>query len=323
MTRTLVTGGSGFIGSNLIRHLGAQGHTLLNLDLAEPMDAEARALWRRQDILDAAGLRAQVEAFDPDFIVHLAARTELDGRSLADYPANTTGVQNLIDAAAAAPRLRKVIFASSRLVCRIGYQPTGPRDYQATTPYGQSKVEGEKLVYADRSLRAEWAIVRPTSIWGPFFRVPYRNFFDAVRRGHYVQPRGVRVHKSFGFVGNTVVQLQRLLEAEPGRIHGQMYYLADYEPLELHDWSGRVARTMGVRAPREIPMAVLQLMARTGDLLAALGWRGVPLTSFRLDNLITPMVHDLEPLRAVCGPTPHSLEDGVRATVAWIQQGTA
>ncbi len=321
MARVLVTGGSGFIGTNLVRHLRARGHEVLNLDRVPPMDRGAQACWQRTDILDRAGLLAAFAAFEPTKLVHLAARTDLDGRTVADYAANTTGQANVIAAAAATPTLERALFASSRLVCRIGYQPQGPKDWLPTTPYGESKVEGERQLHADRSLRCPWTIVRPTSIWGPFFRVPYRNFFDTVRRGLYLHPRGLEVKKSFGFVGNSVVQIERLLEAPADAVHQQVLYLADAPPIELHDWASMIARAMRVPPPRQVPMAVLRAAAKTGDVLAAAGWRSVPLTSFRLDNLVTPMVHDLAPLVALTGPPRFGLDEAVSLTVAWLNQG--
>lgn len=321
MARVLVTGGSGFIGTNLVRHLRSRGHEVLNLDREPPMDRSALPCWRRTDILDRAGLREAFAEFEPTQLVHLAARTDLDGRTVADYAANTTGQAHVIDAAAATPTLQRALFASSRLVCRIGYQPKGPKDWLPTTPYGESKVEGERQLHADRSLRCPWTIVRPTSIWGPFFRVPYRNFFDSVRRGLYLHPRGLRVKKSFGYVGNSVVQIERLLEAPADAVHQQVFYLADSPPIELLQWATMIAAAMQVAPPRQVPMALLRAAAKAGDLLAAVGWRNVPLTSFRLANLVTPMEHDLAPLVALTGPPRWGLEQAVSQTVAWLHQG--
>lgn len=318
MSRIVVTGGSGFIGTNLVEALVRAGHEVTNLDVKAPSSPDQAPLWRQVDILDADRLTQALRSARPDAVVHLAARTDLNGATVADYRANTDGVRNVIDAASAASAGR-VLFASSRLVCRIGYQPRSPVDYLPTTPYGESKVVGEQLVRAIRGQPFEWSIVRPTSIWGPWFHVPYRNFFDAIRHGRYVHPKGVRVHKSFGYVGNSVHQLQGLLAAPVQAVHGEMFYLADYEPIEVLSWGGKVRQAFGAAPIREVPMGLMRTMAGVGDLCASLGWRSVPLTSFRLDNLVTEMLHDTANLQAVCGPLPFDVDASVQRTVGWMQ----
>ena len=95
-----------------------------------------------------------------------------------------------------------MVFASSALVCRAGYRPTGETDYCPTTPYGESKVEMEILVRESTLIPCPWAMVRPTSIWGPRFGVPYKNFFSTVASGYYFHPGRHDVRRSFGYVGN-------------------------------------------------------------------------------------------------------------------------
>ncbi len=313
-----MTGGSGFIGTNLVEALLRAGHEVRNLDLKAPPTPELARHWQAVDILDGDRLTQAMRQFRPDAVVHLAARTDLNGATVADYRANTDGVQNVIDAAAGSSAGR-VVFASSRLVCRIGYQPKSPVDYQPTTPYGESKVVGEQLVRGIQGRPFAWTIVRPTSIWGPWFHVPYRNFFDAIRQGRYVHPKGVRVRKSFGYVGNSVHQLQQLLVAPADAVQDGMFYLADYDPIEVLDWGGKVRQAFGAPPIREVPMTAMRAVAGVGDLVSKLGWRSVPLTSFRLDNLVTEMLHDTSDLRSVCGELPFTLDTGVQRTVGWMQ----
>lgn len=316
--RIVVTGGSGFIGTNFIELLSRAGHEVFNLDVKPPIAVTERVRWRQLDIRDRAALLAVLRELAPEIVVHLAARTDLNGASVTDYDANTDGVRNMIDAAATAS-VKRVLFASSRLVCRIGHQPQSPLDFCPTTPYGQSKVVGEQLVRAAVDAPFEWAIVRPTSIWGPWFHIPYRNFFDAIRDGRYLHPRGVRVRKSFGYVGNTVHQLLQLTQAKREVLHGQMFYLADYDSIEVLDWGRRVQAAFGAAPIRQVPMAALRLVAGAGDGLAWLGWKNVPLTNFRLDNLVTEMLHDTSALREVCGALPFNLDEGVERTVGWMR----
>jgi len=318
--RILMTGGSGFIGTNLVEHFLHRGCEVLNLDVAAPRNSAQAAHWHCVDLLDSSGLRAAIAAFSPQIVLHMGARTDLDGRSVSDYAANVQGVSNIIQAIEDLPSLRRVVFASSRLVCRIGYQPTDEFDCCPTTAYGESKVLGEKLVRASAArIGCPWSIVRPTSIWGPWFDVPYKTFFLSVAKGQYVQPGRQSILKSFGFVGNTVHQLQGLIDAQPEAVSGHTFYLGDYPPLDLASMANAIQKSLGASPLRTVRPGVLRCAARAGDLLKALGWRNPPLTSFRLDNLLTPMVYDLESLRSVIGDLPYTMEQGVKITVDWLK----
>lgn len=316
--RILVTGGSGFIGTNLVGAYRAAGLTVRNADVAQPRNPDDSDAWSRVDITRIDQLREVFSEVRPTHVVHLAARTDLDGRDVSDYAANTTGVDNLLTVLGEAPDpVDRVVVASSRLVCRIGYQPKSDEDYCPTTAYGASKVETERLVRG--SVDLPWVLVRPTSIWGPWFDVPYRDFFLSVARGRYVHPAGKHIHKSFGFVGNTTWQLHRLMTAPASQVLGRTFYLADDPPIEVSDFANRISATLGRRRAREVPLPMLQGLARAGDLLERTG-RRAPLTSFRLANLLTPMIYDLAPLTAASGDPPFGLDDAVAMTVDWMRR---
>lgn len=317
--RIVVTGGSGFIGTNLIAHFLGIRVDVINIDVAPPRNTEHAPYWQKVDLLDAKLLRDVIRGYSPDLILHMGARTDLDGRGLCDYSANTHGVQNLVDAIEGMKSLRRIVFASSRLVCRIGYQPSSDQDYSPTTPYGESKVVGEQIVRGSaHRIPCSWVIVRPTSIWGPWFGVPYKTFFLSIAKGRYFHPGHAEIAKSFGFVGNTVYELQHLLEAEAESVNEKTFYLADYPPIEVAKMANSIQHELGVAPVRTMPIAILRGAAWMGDALKSIGWRNPPLTTFRLNNLLTPMVHDLEPLRNIVGELPYSMEEGVRLTSGWL-----
>lgn len=319
--KVLITGGSGFIGTNILKTFEQAGHRLLNVDVEPPRCASQEHLWQCLDILSADELTAAVQEFAPDYVLHLAARTDMDGKTLADYDANTWGVRNVIAAVRATPSIRRTIFMSSRLVCQIGYMPTSDTDYNATTVYGQSKVEGEKIVRTEAAGHFPWLIMRPTSIWGPWFDVPYRNFFDALRRGIYIHPAMRRALKSYGYVGNSVYQIETMLtKATDADVLNKTFYMCDYPPLEVREWTELICRNLSVRNAPSLPYSFMKLLALSGDLLKACGWLSVPLTSFRLNNILTEMVHETSDLEKLCGQLPFRLEDGVRETCDWLRQ---
>lgn len=318
--RVLVTGGSGFIGTNLIQHFVANGIEALNLDIVSPRNKAHSAYWRMVDLLDANGLREAIHDFNPDVIIHMGARTDLDGATLADYSANTVGVENLIAAIEDRKSLRRVIFASSRLVCRIGYQPLSDQDYCPTTPYGESKAAGEQIVRsAAGRIPCPWVIVRPTSIWGPWFDVPYKTFFLTIAKGRYVHPGQLQIRKSFGFVGNTIHELQCLLDVDGVHVNRKTLYLADYQPIDVAQMANSIQRELGVPRIKVVSEGLLRVAAWAGDFLKLLGWRNPPLTTFRLNNLLTPMVHDLTSLEAIVGALPYSMDEGIHITATWMR----
>lgn len=319
--RVIVTGGSGFIGTNLVQYLVARGDDVLNLDIVPPRNLAHEAFWRNVDLCDPDKLREEIHKFSPEAILHMGARTDLDGVSLSVYSANTEGVRNIVAAIQGLRSLKRIIFASSRLVCRIGYQPKNYSDYCPSTIYGESKVIGEQIVRdAHNIIPCPWTIVRPTSIWGPWFDIPYKTFFLTIARGKYFHPGGVSILKSFGFVENTVHQLHCLLAAAPETVTGRTFYLADYPPIDVTEMANEIQERLGVPPIKYIEPRWLRLAARVGDMLKILGWHNPPLTSFRLDNLLTPMVHDLEPLKLVAGELPYSMQEGVEITVNWLRQ---
>ncbi|WP_017876891.1 MULTISPECIES: NAD-dependent epimerase/dehydratase family protein [unclassified Janthinobacterium] len=317
--RYLVTGGSGFIGTNLVERLLQDGCTVLSVDAKAPANPAHGAVFRNVDLLDYPAMEAVLREFQPTHVYHLGARTDLLGATLADYAANTDGVANVIRATRACPSVRRVLFCSSRLVCKIGYPPSGPLDFCPTTPYGESKVKGEMLVREAGITEYSWALVRPTSLWGPWFGVPYRTFFEQVKRRRYVHPAGKVVRKSFGYVGNSVFQLRALMAGAAAVVQGQVFYIGDYEPIEVNTFANAISAAFDGPAVRQVPPLLLSGAALLGDALAKCGYTHPPLTTFRLNNILTEMIHDFDNLKAITGPLPFSNGEAIRTTVAWIK----
>jgi GlcNAc-P-P-Und epimerase len=304
MAKVLVTGASGFIGRHVVAALGDTG---VGIDV------------REVDLRDRTGLIEHVRAAAPSAIVHLGARTDLDGKSRADYAANTDGVANLISAIDATPSVQRCLFTSSQLVCKIGYLPRDEYDTRPDTHYGESKVRGEEIVRAWNHGRVTWCLLRPTTIWGPGFGAHYQRFLRMIERGRYVHVGRRPLYKSYGYIGNSVHQIRRFLSAPADRIHGRTFYLADYQPLSLRLWAEAIQRELGAAPIHTVPEPAARAIALAGDILNHLGWRAFAFNSFRLRNVLTEYQFDLRATEEVCGPIPYSMNDGVRALVEWFK----
>ena len=163
----LVTGGAGFLGINLIRHLLAQGYRAVSLDIAPFTypDVRDRVTIHTGDIRDAAAVAAALRGVDA--VVHAAAALPL-------YPAReiyTTDVEGTrtVLAAALAAGVRRVVHISSTAVYGIpDHHPLLETDrLDGVGPYGQAKIQAEMIALEYRARGMIVPILRPKSFVGP------------------------------------------------------------------------------------------------------------------------------------------------------------
>lgn len=320
--RVMVTGSSGFIGSHIVDLLVQRGYQVNGIDLntlpsyrtIPPYEFDNCDICNRSDFVEI------VHKWAPQIIVHLAARIDLDGQKIEDYSANIEGVENLIDAIQCTPSVKRCIVTSSQLVCKIGYIPQGPEDYQPTTFYGQSKVRTEQIIRQQDGGGVEWCIVRPTTIWGPGMSNHYQRLFRTILNGTYFHVGQSDLFKSYGFVGNTAHQYLKLIEAPTDQIYRQVFYLADYQPLSLQAWINSFQRELQTKPIRTIPLPIARAVANLGDIINYLGFRSFPFNSFRLNNILTQYQFDMSLTKQVCGVLPFTMDQGVILTAAWIRE---
>lgn len=318
--RILITGGSGFIGCNLVDYYEKAGWEVWNLSDVPPRNKKQEHLYKLCDINNADLVHQLFAEFRPDFVVHLAARTDLDGKTIEDYRTNVGGTQNVVNAVNQVGSVQRAVYASSRLVFEIGHSPAHDYDYRPSTPYGESKIETERIVKSQGDSCVPWMLIRPTSIWGEWFHVPYRTFFELVLNRRYVHPKGVSIQKSYGYVGSTCHEIEQFRCADNDRFHQKVYFATDYPPIEVLQWGNEIARQAGLPPVREVPLGLLKFVAIAGDIAKNIGVKNPPLTSFRLNNILTPMVYDTSREEEVVGALPFSMEEGVARTLEWLNE---
>lgn len=319
LDKILVTGSLGFIGSHLIHSLAQCGAAILGIDKDSPKSNQPGD-FEQCDIRDEKGLINIFSAFNPTCVIHLAATTMVSpGATLQDFNSNTTGVLNLIRAIEATASVKRSIFTSSQAVCRLGYVPTSDTKFCPITTYGESKVITEQLVREHNGGGVDWCVVRPTTVWGPGMSAHYCKFFRMLQNGTYFHIDSKDSFKSFGFVGNVVHQYLKLIDANSETINEKVFYLGDYSPISLRDWTTELNTALGGRRIRSCPKAVAHAFALLGDAVNVMGFPNYPFNSFRLANILTNYEFDLTATRGVCGPLPYTSLEAIDLTVNWIR----
>ena len=315
MAKFLVTGGSGFIGTNLISKLLTDGHEVLSIDAQEPKIQEHNRFFKKIDLCDAKGLDDAIVTYNPAYVIHLGARTDLNGKTLQDYDANIQGVKNLLDTLNKLTGLERVIFASSMYVCQPGYTPANFEDYKPHTVYGESKVQTEKIIKEANPVYT-WTIIRPTSIWGPYFGEPYNLFFKIVMSRKYFHMGTKACKKTYGYIDNFIYQLTSVLHAEKNLIDKKVFYLGDYQPYDITAWANEIAVERNIKIPN-VPFFIFKGVALAGDVLKAFKIN-FPMTSFRLRNMTTDNIFDLKPIEKIAPNLPVSRKEGTAKTIEWM-----
>ncbi len=176
--KVVVTGGAGFLGSHLVNSLVERGDSVTVIDnlhrgRVERIQAHIsakRVLFSRADIRDYAKLVNATKG--AEIVYHLAAQSNVMGAFTdPDYSftTNVIGTFNVLKAAAA-NRVRRVVFSSSREV--YGDPQDVPVSESASmmpkNPYGASKTAGEAYCSAwNGTSGTECAVLRFANIYGP------------------------------------------------------------------------------------------------------------------------------------------------------------
>lgn len=319
--KILVTGGSGFIGTNYVDYALLKGAELINIDIKPPAKKIHQAYYRECNIMDYEKLKRTIQDFKPTHVVHLAAKTGAHSiTDVKEFAPNMDGVKNLINAIQSIDTVEHVIFTSTLLVCEMGYIPKHDTDYMPTTAYGMSKVEGEKIVRNWEGLNFKWTIIRPISVWGPWMIEPYINFFKAVSQGWYMHIGHGHYKRSMGYVENITHEIHSILLAPSEKVHKKTFYVGDPEPTDLYDFAEMVKKEMVASKIRRMPYAAAKTVALIGDVLKFFGWHGVPLTSFRLNNIMTEYIFDLSPIMEVSGKLPYTTDEGIERSIKWMKE---
>jgi dTDP-glucose 4,6-dehydratase len=314
--RVLVTGGAGFISSNLIRHLLERTpYDVVSLDaltyagnlenLADVI-SHPRLAFVRGDIRDADLVRDVV--CEVDVIVNAAAESHVE-KSIAEgasefVTTNVEGTQILLDAIREAPVERFVLISSSEVYGTAEYAPMDEEHpLNPRSPYAATKAGGDRLAYSYFvTYGLPIVILRPFNNYGPRQHpekvVP--RFVTQALRGEPLTVHGDgHATRDWLYVDDDAEAIEAVIEAPLDRVAGEVLNVATGIDISVNEIADLVLDALG--KPRELKAHVTE---RPGQVDRHIG--------------------STEKTRRLTGWTARtSFPEGLERTVAWYRENEA
>ncbi|PKP41087.1 MAG: nucleoside-diphosphate-sugar epimerase [Bacteroidetes bacterium HGW-Bacteroidetes-10] len=277
----LITGASGFVGSNLSNHLFGCGLFLESLDLGQPLTKELKAIYHWNDLpfLDITHI---------DTIIHLAGKAH-DTRNTSEaqsyFDINTGLTQKIFDKFLESDSKKFIFFSSVKAASDkvIGDLLTEDIIPSPVGPYGESKIKAEQYILKkiddnqDKMIGKRVYILRPCMIHGPGNKGNLNLLYKVVSKG-IPWPLGSFDNKrSFTSIDNLSFVIEKIINLD---IESGIYHIGDDDPLSTNQLIGLISESVGKKSHIwNIPKWLINLFAKTGDILH------LPLNTFRLQKL--------------------------------------
>jgi len=309
----LITGGSGFIGTNLVTDLLKEGH---NVTIYDKLKSKTYPdLCIIGDVRDKEELTRSIHGVDA--VYHLAAehRDDVQPASLY-YEVNVGGAENMVYALKRND-VKRLIFTST--VAVYGLNSGEPGENSPVKPfndYGKSKYNAETIFsnWADSDHTHCLITVRPTVIFGEKNRGNVYNLLHQLSSGKFINVgKGIN-RKSMGYVFNLTSFLATLLKCEPGQF---VYNFADKPDLCMNELIDIFHTTIGKnhRINFKIPY-ILGLMGGYGyDLLAKITGKAYPISSIRIKKFCAETVINTEKLQQTGFTPSYTLAEGLNRMI--------
>ncbi|MDI6703417.1 MAG: NAD-dependent epimerase/dehydratase family protein [bacterium] len=312
----LVIGGSGFIGTALIRELLMRGYSIRNFD--KNPSVEFRKFSVIGDVRDQEALNEELKGVDVVFNLAAEHRDDVTPVSLY-YDVNLQGARNIVQSARL-NNVKKIIFTSTVAVYGLNkHEPSEDSPLEPFNDYSKSKLQAENVFreWVEGGDGRSLVIVRPVVIFGEGNK---GNVYTLIRQ--IVDKRFVMVgrgenKKSMGYIGNMVKFLIQTIELPPG-VH--VFNYADKPDMTVKELVEFIRTELGMNnSPLiKLPYFVGLLGGYAFDLLSKITGRKYPISSIRIKKFCATTTVSTRALEEVNFNPPYTLKEGLREMILSI-----
>lgn len=322
--RVLVTGGTGFTGTALVKRLLVMGHAVVALDYKEGLQSDDLRAKGAEILTGSVTDRQVVEQSmkGVEVVFHLAAAFRELHKPNSFYDEVNVGGTQVVLSAARRHDVRKFIYCST---CGVhGNVARPPADEDAPIRpgdyYQRTKYEAEPLVSAAAGAGFETVILRPAAIYGPGDPERFFMIFKRVSQGTFPMFGSGRTLYHPLYVDNLVDAF--LLCMPPGAGNGRAYLIADDRYYQIEEIVRAVARAleMSVRIPH-YPVLPVVALAHIMDKVYRPFGLAPPIFPRRVDWYRQNRAFDITRAKRELGYAPRvHLDEGLRCTATWYRE---
>jgi nucleoside-diphosphate-sugar epimerase len=322
--RVLVTGGTGFTGSHLVRRLLARGHEVRVLDAAPGLFRDELAGGGAAITLGSVTDPALLDRLTAgtDVVYHLAAAFRQINLPRRQYwEVNCQGTR-LVAEACLRHHVGRLVYCSTQGVHGHVARPPGdesspiaPEDY-----YQQTKYEGEVALWEVARQGLAASVLRPMGIYGPGDPGRFLMLFRAVQRGRFLMFGDGETFYHPCYIDTLVDAFE--LAAEHPKAVGGTYLIGDARYVSLNELVRAVARSLSLPSRiTYLPFAPLWLAAAACEAVCRPLGMEPPLFRRRADWFRQTRAFSVDKARRELGFSPTvELDEGLARTAAWYRQ---